>query len=133
MSKAMRSWTSVGAIALASLLPVQTAQATDGFDIVVLGALGGIQDGNLSAYLIHPHDDTRAVLLDVGTLVNGLHVLAEKAKRDALKDLPVVITHIKYALTREQPQKRMMDELQAQNDLGVRFLLPEQGTRWHFK
>ena len=129
----MRSWTSVGAIALASLLPVQTAQATDGFDIVVLGALGGIQDDNLSDYLIHPHDDTRAVLLDVGTLVNGLHVLAEKAKRDALKDLPVVITHIKYALTREQPQKRMMDELQAQNDLGVRFLLPEQGTRWHFK
>ena len=81
MSKAMRSRTSVGAIALASLLPVQTAQAADGFDIVVLGALGGIQDGNLSAYLIHPHDDTRAVLLDVGTLVNGLHVLAEKDRK----------------------------------------------------
>ena len=331
----MRSWATLGAIALASLLPGQATRAADGFDIVVLGALGGIQDGNLSAYLIHPHADTRAVVLDVGTLVNGLrvadekgafntiavpadsgfnkvgyvltetikgylvshahldhvgglivaspddskkpiyalasvnsalldtyfnwqawpnfgdrgkapqlkkyaledlkpaastplqntrmsvtafplahdgvestaflvesdgdavlyfgdagpdaiekstrmaeiwaavadkarqrklkailiessytsdrpdnllfghltpkwimqslHALAEKAGRDALKDLPVIVTHIKYALTREQPQKKMMDELQAQNELGVRFLLPEQGTRWHFK
>ncbi len=37
------------------------------------------------------------------------------------------------ALAREQPLKKMMDELQARNDLGVRFLLPEQGTRRHFK
>jgi cAMP phosphodiesterase len=39
----------------------------------------------------------------------------------------------KYALTHEQPQEEMMDELQPQNDLGVCFILPEQGTRWHFK
>ena len=85
MSKAMRSWTSVGAIALSSLLPVQTAHAAGGFDIVVLGALGGIQDGNLSAYLVHPHDDDRGVTFDAGTLVNGVRVADEKGAFDAIK------------------------------------------------
>ena len=44
------------------LLPgTHRARAADGFDLVVLGALGGIEDGNLSASLIHPHGDDRAV------------------------------------------------------------------------
>ena len=54
------------------------ARAADGFDLVVLGALGGIQDGNLSASLVHPHGDNRAVTFDAGTLVNGLRVAEEK-------------------------------------------------------
>ena len=44
-----------------------------------------------------------------------------------------MITHIKYSLTREQPQAQMQQELEAGNDLGVRFVIPEQGSRWHFK
>ena len=51
----------------------------------------------------------------------------------ALTDLPIVVSHIKYSLTREQPQKKMLEELEAGNDLGVRFLIPQQGSRWHFK
>lgn len=47
-------------------------RAGEGFDIVVLGARGGIQEGNLSAYMIHPHNDRAAVLCDAGTIVNGL-------------------------------------------------------------
>ncbi|WP_342629126.1 3',5'-cyclic-nucleotide phosphodiesterase [Nguyenibacter vanlangensis] len=43
-----------------------------GFDIVVLGARGGIQDGNLSAYLVRPSGDARAILCDAGTVVAGL-------------------------------------------------------------
>ena len=35
------------------------AFAGDGFSMVALGSLGGILDGNLSAYLIHPRDDDR--------------------------------------------------------------------------
>ena len=52
--------------------------AADGFDLVALGGLGGIEDGNLSAWLIHPHGDARAVTCDAGTLVNGLRVADEK-------------------------------------------------------
>lgn len=66
-------------------------------------------------------------------IMKSLHELDELAGGKALKDLPVVITHIKYALTREQPQARMEQELAAGNDLGVRFVIPQQGSRWHFK
>jgi len=49
------------------------AHADNGFDIVVLGARGGIQDGNLSAYLVRPHGEGRYVACDAGTLVPGLN------------------------------------------------------------
>ena len=62
-----------------------SARSADGFEVVALGALGGIQDGNLSAWLVHPHDDTRAVTFDAGTLVNGLRVAEEKGSLDYLK------------------------------------------------
>src|SRR6266542_3743743 len=69
----------VTAIVMAAFLPgAPKAIAADGFDLVVLGALGGIQDGNLSASLIHPHGDNRGVTCDAGTLVNGLRVAEEK-------------------------------------------------------
>jgi 3',5'-cyclic-nucleotide phosphodiesterase len=65
-------------------------------------------------------------------LQKSLHELDQLAGGNALKDLPVVISHIKYSLTTEQPQKKVLDELQADNDLGVRFIIPQQGSRWHF-
>jgi len=45
----------------------------------------------------------------------------------------VVVSHIKYSLTREQPQRQIVQELEAGNDVGVRFIAPEQGSRWHFR
>ena len=66
-------------------------------------------------------------------VLESLRELDRLAGGGALKDLPVVVSHIKYSLTKEQPQKRMLQELEAGNDLGVRFVIPEQGSRWHFK
>jgi 3',5'-cyclic-nucleotide phosphodiesterase len=66
-------------------------------------------------------------------LLGSLRELDKQAGGNALKGLPVVVSHIKYSLTKEQPQKQMLQELEAGNDLGVRFVIPEQGTRWHFK
>jgi 3',5'-cyclic-nucleotide phosphodiesterase len=66
-------------------------------------------------------------------VLSALHELDGLAGGKALKDLPVVVTHIKYVLSGEQPQKRMLEELTAGNDLGVRFIIPQQGARWHFK
>ena len=62
----------------------ERASAADGFDVVALGALGGIQDGNLSAWLIHPHDDTRAITCDAGSLVNGLRAADAKGAFEGL-------------------------------------------------
>lgn len=66
-------------------------------------------------------------------ILASLRELDQLAGGNAVKDLPVIISHIKYSLTAEQPQKKVLDELQAGNDLGVRFIIPEQGIRWHFK
>jgi 3',5'-cyclic-nucleotide phosphodiesterase len=66
-------------------------------------------------------------------LLGELRALDKLAGGLALKDLPVVVSHIKYSLTKEQPQKQMLQELEAGNDMGVRFVIPEQGSRWHFK
>ena len=77
----MKFWS----VLLTTLVAAGPAAAADGFDIVSLGGLGGIQDGNLSAYLIHPHDDDRAVTCDAGTLVNGLRVADEKGAFDTVK------------------------------------------------
>jgi len=66
-------------------------------------------------------------------VMQSLRELDQMAGGKALKDLPVVVTHIKYSLTREQPQKKMQEELERENDLGVRFIIPEQGSRWQFQ
>jgi 3',5'-cyclic-nucleotide phosphodiesterase len=66
-------------------------------------------------------------------LLDSLRDLDRQAGGNALKGLPVVVSHIKYSLTKDQPQKQMLQELEAGNDLGVRFVIPEQGSRWHFK
>ena len=89
------------ALAVAAFLPgPRPASAADGFDVVVLGALGGIEDGNLTAYLIHPHGDGRSVTCDAGTLVNGLRVAEEKG---ALADVAVPadagLDRVGYVLT----------------------------------
>jgi len=45
----------------------------------------------------------------------------------------VVVSHIKYSLTDEQPQEAICKELEAGNDLGVQFVIPEQGALYHFQ
>ena len=76
------------------------ANAADGFDVVVLGGLGGIQDGNLSSFLIHPHGDDRAVTCDAGTLVNGLRVADEKgAFANLTVPAEVALSRVGYVLT----------------------------------
>src|SRR5829696_2051215 len=59
------------------LTPIAAA-SSEGFDVVVLGALGGIQDGNLSSYLIRPHGNRNAIACDAGSLVNGLKIAHER-------------------------------------------------------
>lgn len=54
------------------------AQPQPAFDVVVLGATGGMQDGNLSAFLIRPANAARGVTCDAGTLVNGIRVADER-------------------------------------------------------
>ena len=74
---AQRVGTALAHAALAGCLLAQLsahAQPRPAFDVVVLGATGGIQDGNLSAFLVRPAGEARGVTCDAGSLVNGIRV-----------------------------------------------------------
>ena len=86
----------------AGLSSVSSATAGPGFDVVVLGARGGIEDGNLSAFMIAPAGDGRAVTCDAGSLVNGLRAADEKGVFDSVTvpaDSP--FTRVGYVLTEQ--------------------------------
>lgn len=59
-----------------------------GFDITVIGATGGLNDGNLSAYLIQPAGDRRGVLCDAGTVLSGIMIAL---KNEGLRGTPSAI------------------------------------------
>jgi 3',5'-cyclic-nucleotide phosphodiesterase len=65
-------------VSMSMFLMPTAALSGQGFDVIVLGALGGIQDGNLSSYLIRPHGDRNAIACDAGSLVNGLKAAHDK-------------------------------------------------------
>ena len=71
------------ALAAALVLPHPAlAQLAPAFDVVVLGATGGIQDGNLSAFLVRPAGAARGVTCDAGALVNGIRVAESRGAFD---------------------------------------------------
>ncbi len=61
-------------------------------------------------------------------LMEELRKLDGLAGGKALKDLPVVVSRIKYSLTKEQPQRQLLQELEAANDVGVRFVVPSRAA-----
>lgn len=55
--------------------PVSANSETKGvFELVTLGSTGGIQDGNLSAFLLRTLTEPNYIALDAGTLTNGINV-----------------------------------------------------------
>jgi 3',5'-cyclic-nucleotide phosphodiesterase len=63
----------------------------------------------------------------------ALRLLDQEAGGNVLRGLPIVVTHIKYSLTNEPAQEIIRKDLEAANDLGVRFVIPEQGALYHFR
>lgn len=52
--------------------PGRAAAPAGGFELVALGVDGGLEDGNLSAYLLRAPGDARYLALDAGTLLPGI-------------------------------------------------------------
>ncbi len=68
------------------------------------------------------HLTPRHILAELGQL-------AALAGEDTLKDMPVIISHVKYSLkTGVLPQQQVLDELQSMDTLGLRFIMPQQGA-----
>ncbi len=58
--------------ALGMTLLATTPAAAAGFDVTAIGVRGGLDDGNLSAWMIAPEGQAKAVMCDAGSLVNGI-------------------------------------------------------------
>lgn len=62
-------------------------------------------------------------------LTEELNALSNYCGKDALKNFPIAITHIKPYKNREQKIKKQLNEL---NVLGVKFVFPQQGKAIEF-
>lgn len=79
---------------LAALALHVTAQANTGLEITALGVRGGVVDGDLTAFLIHPLGDPRALTCDAGTLAQGLRVAGLNPDHAIKEDIRAyLITH----------------------------------------
>ena len=81
-------------------------------------------------HILFGHLTPRWLMEELGRLAQVVHPQDPHA---ALQGLTVVVTHIKPALTQgPSPQERIVQQLQARNTLGVRFIIPSQGSRLEF-
>ncbi|TPG63960.1 MBL fold metallo-hydrolase [Ewingella americana] len=63
---------------LALILACSTSQAMAGFDVVALGVHGGVEEGNLTSYLIRSNDEKLYFGLDAGSVLPGISKALEK-------------------------------------------------------
>lgn len=60
-------------LAFVCLIFIGLPQAhADGFDVIALGVKGGLDNGDLSSYLIRAHGDTHYLALDAGSVLPGI-------------------------------------------------------------
>lgn len=85
MAMFLRMMAALGAATLATA-PAHGA----GFDVTAIGVRGGLDDGNLSAWMIAPQGQSKAVMCDAGSLVNGIDVAR---RRGTLKRSRETILH----------------------------------------
>lgn len=76
--------------AIAAAVLATTSAAHAGFDVTAIGVRGGVDDGNLSAWMIAPQGERKAIMCDAGSLVNGIDVAR---KRGALTGSTGTILH----------------------------------------
>lgn len=69
---------------------IQTSTSTmlPAFELITLGDTGGIEDGNLSSFLLRSIEDENFISLDAGSLVNGINVALENNAFDSLTTTP---------------------------------------------
>lgn len=58
--------------------------ASPAFELITLGDTGGIEDGNLSSFLLRSVEDENFIALDAGSVVNGINVALQNKAFDGL-------------------------------------------------
>lgn len=65
-------------------------------------------------------------------LMTELNKLESLAGKNSIKNLPIIISHIKYSLNKESPEAKIKSQLKKGNNLGVKFIFPKQGESFKF-
>lgn len=80
--------------------------AQNNFDIIALGTKGGVDDSNISSYLVSVSGADRYIALDAGTLMHGIKKASENGHFDHLKsdiwetEANILLNHIDaYCIT----------------------------------
>ena len=63
---------------LALMLTCWASQALAAFDVVALGVNGGVEEGNLTSYLVRSDDQKLYLGLDAGSVMPGIRKALEK-------------------------------------------------------
>lgn len=74
--------------ALLLLIAAPVRAGAPAFELVTLGANGGLSDGNLSAWLVRASDDHRYLALDAGSLLPGIERALRQGAFKALLQTP---------------------------------------------
>lgn len=75
-------WKKSLALVISSMLT--SGAFAQSFEAITLGSKGGIQDGNLTSFMFKSEHDSNYVLLDAGSVVNGLIVANEKGTFESI-------------------------------------------------
>ncbi|EHY1015333.1 MBL fold metallo-hydrolase [Vibrio vulnificus] len=99
------------------------------FEAVTLGSKGGIQDGNLTAFMLKSEQDDNYVMLDAGSLVNGLIISEQKGAFDGVK-VPAEskYTKVGYLLT-ERVKGYLISHAHLDHVLGMIISSPDDSNK----
>ncbi|MBV1691848.1 hypothetical protein KRR38_30310 [Novosphingobium sp. G106] len=83
------------------------------FDVTAIGVRGGLDDGNLSAWMIAPQEQARGVMCDAGTLVNGMETARHLATLQRSLDTTLHNDIAGYLISHAHlgPRRRHVDRL----------------------
>lgn len=99
MSKLLNFLTHYWLTVILLILSSMSSQAQNTFQMIALGSGGGIDESNLSSYLLSSSNSDRYICLDAGTLMHGLELASKKGHFDSLKqadqhlELPAIVLH----------------------------------------
>lgn len=90
--------------------------------IIESSFLNDTPDNKLFGHLTPKHLNN--TMQDLGKMVGGDHFI---------KNLPIIVSHIKPSFNPNNEIKALMaEQLNQDNQTGVRFIVPEQGQKWTF-
>ena len=107
----------------------QDNAASAKFETIVLGAAGGLQEQNLTAYLLAPKGDTNFVALDAGTLLSGIMTAKSLGSFDQIRVPPASTFTLEGWVLREHIKAYLISHAHLDHVSGLILNAPEDSKK----